>query len=184
LKLKSKNKIIITPIGSQDPSLIQQVGIEIKEKFKSLTESLPLLNNINFAYDPVREQYYSTIILERLAGVAPDNAIKIIAIVNEDLFIPILTHVYGEAQLGGKACIVSSYRLRDTSSNISDVFSTRLVKEAIHELGHTFNLRHCPDVSCVMHYCRSLKDVDGKTEQFCRYCNIMLRDEMERIDMV
>jgi archaemetzincin len=56
-----------------------------------------------------------------------------------------------------------------------------VVKEAIHELGHTFNLRHCQDVACVMHYCRSMKEVDRKSNQFCRYCAVLLEDEMRRL---
>ena len=57
----------------------------------------------------------------------------------------------------------------------------RVIKEAVHELGHTFNIRHCSDSSCVMHYCRSLNDVDNKKTGLCRYCNIMLEDEKKRI---
>lgn len=178
MNLKTEKKIIIAPIGEQDSSLIRQIGLEITQRFRYPIENLTLISDINFAFDKVRGQYCSTVILERLAGLAPENAVKIIAIVSEDIFIPILTHVYGEAQLGGKACIISSYRLKGASVNITDLTSARLLKEAIHELGHTFNLRHCPDSSCIMHYCHSIKDVDAKKKQFCRYCEIMLRDEI------
>ncbi|MBN2058817.1 MAG: archaemetzincin family Zn-dependent metalloprotease [Deltaproteobacteria bacterium] len=183
MKLKPENKIIIAPIGSQDASLINLLGMGIEKSFKYPTESMRLLGDIHFAFDPARNQYYSTVILDRLAEAAPKNAIKIIAVVSKDLFIPIFTHVYGEAQLGGKACIVSIYRIREDCTNTPDLLSSRLLKEAIHELGHTFNLRHCPDDQCIMHYCRSLKDVDRKTEQFCRYCKIMLSDEISRLGL-
>ncbi|UCD83028.1 MAG: hypothetical protein JSW26_12410, partial [Desulfobacterales bacterium] len=53
--------------------------------------------------------------------------------------------------------------------------------EAIHELGHTFKLRHCPEHTCIMHYCRNEEDVDRKSDQLCRYCKIMLQDEIKRI---
>ncbi len=97
----------------------------------------------------------------------------------EDLFIPILTHVYGEAQLGGTACIISIARLvAGLEVQIDDNVRSRIVKEAIHELGHTFDLRHCKDEMCIMHYCRRLDDVDRKSNQFCRYCNIFLADNI------
>jgi len=99
-----------------------------------------------------------------------------------DLFIPILTHVYGEAQLGGKACIISTHRLQEgicTNAGFK-TYHCRILKEAIHELGHTFNLRHCPDHTCIMHYCRSIRDVDRKLERLCRYCRILLEDEIKR----
>ena len=98
-----------------------------------------------------------------------------------DLFIPILTHVYGEAQLGGKSCIVSSYRLNEGHSAglLDRKYIDRVVKEAIHELGHTFKLRHCPEHTCIMHYCRNEEDVDRKSDQLCRYCKVMLEDEIK-----
>ncbi len=93
------------------------------------------------------------IILERLADLTPSQAIKVLAVTRADLFIPILTHVYGEAQLGGKACIISTHRLNEgLGSETGDDFRYRVIKEAIHELGHTFNLRHCEDHTCCMHY--------------------------------
>jgi archaemetzincin len=133
--------------------------------------------------DTERNQYHSTSILEKLSGSAPSHAIKVLAITRVDLFIPILTYVYGEAQLGGKACIISTYRLDERSSPIGkDVpLYERVAKEAVHELGHTFKLRHCRDQACIMHYCRSVADVDRKTDQFCRYCTTLLNDEMKRL---
>jgi archaemetzincin len=62
-----------------------------------------------------------------------------------------------------------------------EIFHSRLTKEAIHELGHTFNLRHCKDHSCLMSYCRSEKDVDRKSDSFCRYCKVLLGDENKRL---
>ncbi|MDP4727320.1 MAG: hypothetical protein NWS07_08500, partial [Desulfobacterales bacterium] len=109
------------------------------------------------------------------------RALKLVAITQVDLFIPILTHVYGEAQLGGKAAIISTYRLTDDNPAAgSDVsLQIRAAKEATHELGHTFKLRHCPEHSCIMHYCRSIKDVDRKSNQLCRHCKVMLQDELK-----
>jgi len=110
-------------------------------------------------------------------------SIKVVAITHVDLFIPILTHVYGEAQLAGKACIVSTFRLQEGLfiTTMEKELENRVVKEVLHELGHTFNLRHCDDKSCIMHYCRSIKDVDRKTDQFCRYCKILLEDELKKL---
>jgi archaemetzincin len=131
--------------------------------------------------DPVRKQCHSTPILETLSIVSPAEAIKVLAITKVDLFIPILTHVYGEAQLGGKACILSTHRFSEGLAPGAEVFGERILKEAIHELGHTFHLRHCRDASCVMHYCRGIREVDRKSNQFCRYCTVLLQDETRRL---
>jgi len=176
-------KIIISPIENIDAYNYQLLGQEIHRTFGFQTEIKSLLQNVNFAYDLKRDQYHSTAILKKLASTSPSQAIKVVAITNVDLFIPILTHVYGEAQLDGKACIVSIFRLQEGLSitNIEKEFENRIVKEVLHELGHTFNLRHCKDNTCIMHYCRSIKDVDRKSDQLCRYCNILLEDELKKL---
>jgi len=144
---------------------------------------MPILQDVGFARDPGRNQYNSTLILDKLAELAPHHSIKVLAIISVDLFIPILTHVYGEAQLGGKACIVSTHRLMEGLSpmTIPETYDQRIIKEAVHELGHTFGLRHCTDHTCIMHYCRTVKDVDRKSDQLCRYCKILLEDEIKKM---
>jgi archaemetzincin len=161
------------------------IGDEINRIYGYPTEVLALLDDIDFAFQPNRNQYHSTPVLEQLARNAPADAIKVLALAEVDLFIPILTHVYGEAQLGGKACIVSTIRLNDGHSylNTHEPFQSRIVKEAIHELGHTFNLRHCREHTCLMHYCRNAHDVDRKSGQLCRYCQVLLEDEIKRMEV-
>ena len=181
--LSPEHSIVISPLGDLDIIHLRQIGPEINRIFGCWTEFMPLLQDVDFALDLGRNQYHSTVILERLARLAPPHAIRVIAIVEVDLFIPILTHVYGEAQLGGKACIISTHRLKEGLSPASslEIFSIRIAKEAIHELGHTFGLRHCRDHACIMHYCRNIRDVDGKSDELCRYCKVLLEDEIKRL---
>lgn len=175
--------LVISPIGrlDVDRGFVEQLGKEIHTVFGYRTDIRPLLDEKDLWIDPVRKQYHSTPILDTLAMISPPEAIKLLAITKVDLFIPILTHVYGEAQLGGKSCILSTYRFSEGVAPVADILRDRLFKEAIHELGHTFNLRHCSDASCVMHYCRGIREVDRKSSRFCRYCAVMLQDEMKRL---
>jgi len=170
-------------VGDLNTELIEAIGGEIQRVFGFSTAVASVLLDLSFALDQNRNQHHSTMILGQLAAVTPARAIRVIAIAQVDLFIPILTHVYGEAQLGGTACVVSTFRLNEGRSgmNISPKYIGRIVKEAIHELGHTFNLRHCPEKTCIMHYCRNEEDVDRKSDELCRYCKVMLDDEIKRI---
>jgi archaemetzincin len=179
----SQNKILISPIGIDDPFLLEHLGEKIAGIFGYPVNICGLLDDIEFAYSPERHQYNSTSIINRLSETAPADYLKVLAICKKDLYIPILTYVFGEAQLNGRSCIVSIYRLKDTKAfiNPEGVFVERVTKEAVHELGHTFSLRHCSDNSCVMHYCRSLSDVDNKKIRMCRYCDVMIEDEKRRI---
>jgi archaemetzincin len=176
-------KIIVSPIGYVGLNSLDPIGLEINRIFGFETVEKSLLEDLSFAFDPTRNQYYSTDILEELAARLPPEGVKIIAITEVDLFIPILTYVFGEAQLGGKACIISTHRLKESYHSIDSrqIYFHRMLKEAIHELGHTFNLRHCKDHQCIMHYCREVDDVDRKTEHLCRYCEILLTDELKKI---
>ncbi len=178
-----EHKIVISPIGDIDDRLIHTIVTGVNRTFRYPVAIRAILENVDFALDRKRGQYGSTPILEKLHEQAFSNEIKILAVTDVDLFIPILTYVFGEAQLGGKACIVSIHRLKKGMSPVIDnrTIHERIEKESIHELGHTFNLRHCKDPSCIMHYCRGIEDVDLKSGRFCRYCRIMADDEIKRL---
>jgi archaemetzincin len=182
-KIKEK-KIVVSPIGDIPHWICKKIAREIKLFFGFKTEINQLINNIDFAFDEDRNQYSSSKILDQLEKKAPADCVKIVAITEKDLFIPILTYVYGEARLNGKPCIVSIQRLV-TGLELEAVSKgyRRIVKEAIHELGHTFNLRHCKDPACLMHYCRNIDDVDKKSDQYCRYCNILLSDNIKDLGL-
>ncbi len=174
--------IIISPVGNIPSWITATIAERVKQIFRFETRVSSLLEDISFAYDRERDQYYSTRILEELAARMPEDCTKLLAVTQEDLFIPILTHVYGEAQLGGRTSIISLSRLMAyPDSESREKSRCRIVKEAVHELGHTFDLRHCEDEHCMMHYCRKLEDVDHKSDQFCRYCNIFLDDYIKAL---
>ena len=128
--------------------------------------------------DARRAQRSSTKLLRWLLDDLPAGSQKIVGITDADLFIPVLTFVFGEAQLGGRVAVVSLARLgqhydgRPASPQLRTI---RVVKECLHELGHTFGLVHCDRPSCVMSRSNSVVDVDAKRPVFCRDCRIRLR---------
>ncbi|MDA8134017.1 MAG: archaemetzincin [Desulfobacteraceae bacterium] len=174
--------ILISPVGKIPDWINMAVAETVESLFRFRTRVVPLLTDLYFAYDEKRDQYFSTAILGELEKKLPLDCIKVLALTREDLFIPILTHVYGEAQLGGRAAVVSILRLMEYPG-AGDLKKSRerIVKEAAHELGHAFDLRHCEDPGCIMHYCRKLEDVDHKSDQFCRYCKVLLSDAVRAL---
>jgi archaemetzincin len=127
----------------------------------------------DFAYDPGRGQYYSTALLQRMQSLVGDPQTAWLGVTGLDLFIPILTHLFGEAQLGGRCAVVSLHRLREEfyglPSNPSLLWQ-RLVKESAHELGHILGLRHCLDWRCVMASTHDVEHLDLKGEEYCPSC--------------
>jgi len=176
--------IAISPIGDFPSGFFIPLQAAIKRVFGYPSRLVPLVRDLAFAYDPHRNQYHSTRILSELSARAPVQFLKVVAVTRVDLFIPVLTYVYGEAQLGGTSCIVSVHRLEDRLPPLlsGETLQLRLTKEATHELGHTFNLRHCKERSCLMHYGRDVQDVDRKSDRLCRYCQVLLSDEIRRLE--
>jgi archaemetzincin len=183
LTITLERPIIIAPVGAFDDDILRVIEQMIVDRLGLPCRIQSLIDTIDFAWDAKRRQFHSTAILDRLAEKAPSDALKLIALTDRDLFIPILTHVYGEAQLGGLSCIVSTFRLADGISPVGQrrCYLERIVKESAHELGHTFDLRHCKDSQCLMHYCRSIGDVDHKANQLCRYCRVLLSDALKAL---
>lgn len=131
----------------------------------------------HFAFDARRNQYYSTAILRRLAEQA-DGSCRILGVTPLDLFVPILTFVFGEAQLMGDCAVVSTYRLNESVYGLEsdpDLIALRLTKEALHELGHTHGLRHCHRWDCVMASAHSVERLDAKEAGFCDQCKAAMR---------
>jgi archaemetzincin len=130
------------------------------------------------AFDASRGQHNSRIMLTQLLETASRKADRILGVTSVDLFIPVLTYVFGEAQLDGRAAVISFHRLDNQVYGLPpapDVLFDRLCKEALHELGHTYNLLHCHDDRCVMASSTYVEGIDLKLGQFCRSCLEMIR---------
>lgn len=136
--------------------------------------------DIDFAYDTLRGQYHSTAILKRLRRMSATESWRLLGVTEADLFIPILTFVFGEAQLGpatASVAVVSTHRLRQEFYGLpadGPLLAERLLKEALHEIGHTLGLRHCGDYYCVMSSSPSVENIDLKSAHFCPTCLTLL----------
>lgn len=122
---------------------------------------------------PSRQQHHATLVLAALLRHRPDPASKILGVVPVDLFIPVLTFVFGQAQLAGPGAVVSTYRLRAEYYGLptdEGVLVERAIKECVHELGHAFGLVHCEFYDCVMHAASSVDEVDVRGARFCGHC--------------
>ena len=129
------------------------------------------------SFESRRNQYYSTMILKEMLGNVPRDALKLLGVTDKDLCIPILTYVFGEAQVGGTAAVVSLARLRQEHYGLAPdrpLLLERLRKESLHELGHTFGLYHCPSRECVMYLSNTVVDVDTRGRDFCTGCRTIV----------
>ncbi|MBS1829089.1 MAG: archaemetzincin family Zn-dependent metalloprotease [Acidobacteria bacterium] len=130
----------------------------------------------SFAFDPVRNQYHATSILRAMTSMTEGE--RLLGIASVDLYVPIFTFVFGEAQVSGRCALISLTRLRQEYYGLpSDrrLTAERLLKEALHELGHTYGLRHCHDWSCPMASSTSIERMDLKNRRYCLRCHAAVR---------
>jgi archaemetzincin len=182
---KTKGKYIYILLIGKAAQLIdlKEVDEHIKKDFGFPTKTLQSTINPEDSYNSMRKQYHSTNILKEMLDEFPSDALKMIGITTSDLFIPILTFVFGEAQLDGKVGIVSSARLSQEFYGLppnQSLLKRRLIKEIKHELGHTFGIVHCSLRECVMSVANNIADVDAKGISFCEGCRELLRHGSKR----
>lgn len=128
-------------------------------------------------YDPARNQYDGNRLLKQMETVYASDTAKTLGLFNVDLFIPILTYIFGQSFLNGRSGIASVFRLRNERYGIKadePLFTDRARKEVIHELGHMFGLIHCRNPLCVMRSSTYVEDIDQKTHSFCSGCRGIL----------
>ena len=165
--------IYIVPIELEDDSYLEPLERFVFQTFHLRTKKKEFKINLKDAFDPSRVQYNSSLILRQLIMKPPLDAEKILGVLDVDLFIPILTFVFGEAQLKGIGAAVSSHRLHNRFYGLPEnreATTDRLIKEAVHELGHTFGLIHCSQPKCVMNSSTYVENIDQKPAELCLSC--------------
>lgn len=153
--------------------------------FRMETRWLDPLGEPAHAYDPVREQYSSTLMLRDAVAQRPRDATKVLLLTEHDIFIPMLSFVYGQAQLGGPAAVLSLARLRQEFYGLTPnrpLFLVRIRKEVLHEIGHTFGITHCEEPICTMSLSTNIQQLDAKRDEFCESCQILLDDAIKGSD--
>ena len=165
--------IDIVPIGEVEETLLLFLKQSLFQTFSIETRIRNRRFDLSLVYDPARNQYNSTGLLLELINDTPPETLKILGVTELDLFIPIFTFLFGEAQLNGIAALVSTRRLRNQFYGIpedKELLKNRLLKEGIHELGHTFGLIHCFALTCVMKSSTYVEEIDQKSLTFCKVC--------------
>ncbi len=167
----------IQPFHGVEPVFAREVGA-------AAASMLGLLANVNdsvavpgAAWNRRRRQYRSDAFLEALAELvqAALPGQVLLGVTKDDLFIPGLNYIFGEADHRRGVSVISLARLEPERGDIAaGLYCERAVKESIHELGHVFGLAHCPEATCIMHFSNTIADTDIKGPDFCARCAALL----------
>jgi len=174
----------LVPIFMNDrPELMDRLGEALERVLVMAVRLRTPAFDPESAYQPARGQYSSTAMLRLLLGDAGITGDRLLGVTSVDLCTPVLTYVFGEAQLDGRASVVSIQRLRPEVYGLppdDELLYARLEKESLHELGHTFGLLHCDDPGCVMHASTYAEEIDFKGPGLCARCTDVVRAAVER----
>lgn len=165
--------IKIIPIQFAKVEILESLLPSLAKTFKTevILGSLPRFD-LEPHFNPVRSQYDANEIIGKLNKLALGE-MKIVGVTDLDLFIPVLKYIFGQAYLGGKTALISGHRLYNSRYGLPedlDLFSERLKKCMIHELGHAFGLIHCQQPGCVMLPTTYVEEMDQKSERMCSSC--------------
>ena len=171
--------LYVVPLGPVEEELLRVIEDCLRRSFGISPVRLPPRPEPREAFDPARRQFGSIPIMHALVDSCPADAERLLGVTGGDLFIPMLSFVYGQAQLQGRVALLSVARLRQEFYGLPadpEITAERAKKETLHEMGHTFGLTHCLDGSCPMALSATLQQLDRKTTNYCASCMIMLRE--------
>jgi archaemetzincin len=165
--------IHLVSIGEHEPAILESLRGALADEFRIPCVVTPHRIDPMEAFHPERQQFHSTELIAALHYANHSRDAVRLGVASVDLYIPILTFVFGEAQVGGQSAVVSSHRLRQEFYGLRadrNLMVDRLIKESVHELGHTQSLIHCEDYRCVMAASHSVEWIDVKGRSICQDC--------------
>jgi len=161
------------PLGDVGTEVVEHLRADLARKLGATAVTWQQMSLPREALRPNRSPYAGSLVLRGLKQNDRFGPGKVLGITEADLFAGDLSFVFGQAELGGRFAVMSLARLRDefyAAPPAPERFKTRMLKEALHELGHTLGLGHCAGANCVMRFSNSLADTDRKQAGFCQRC--------------
>jgi archaemetzincin len=179
------NTLYLVAVGNIREHVMNWIENAASEWYPLPIRRLKALPIPEAAYDSKRKQYESVEIMRMVAQATPRDAGRVLGVTDVDIAIPMLSFLFGQAQVDGRIAIVSLCRLHQEFYGLpadDRVLRERAVKEVLHELGHTFGLVHCNDPRCVMSLATHIGLVDSKQEKYCERCGMQLVERFSSLE--
>ena len=106
---QSAGKIYLLPAGEPDTAVVESLPVPLEKRFGFPCVLAHPIRDIEFAYDPCRDQYFCTALLHKIGEKIPVDALRMLGIAGVDLFVPRLNFVFGGAIMN--VAVISIYRL-------------------------------------------------------------------------
>ncbi len=175
--------IILFSCAPFEDDLTDRLVVDLEREFHFPVIIEECHTELSIWYNPVRRQYDANGLLSMISGMNRVEAIKTMGLFRVDLYIPILTYIFGQAVLNGNSGIVSIYRLRNELYGLKkdhNLLCERFSKVVMHEMGHAFGLIHCHNPICIMRPSTYVEDIDQKEGHFCRNCKEAIENQTRK----
>jgi archaemetzincin len=169
----NQQDITLISFGYFRKDILVKIADDVKKEFQCQVNIREGHMDLSDFYDLSRRQYNGNLLLKLVHTKFSEDSFKTIGLFSVDLFVPILTFIFGQAMLNGSTGIASLYRLSNERYGMpgdEKLLLDRFRKEVIHELGHTFGLVHCANPDCVMRSSTYVEDIDQKGGTLCIKC--------------
>ncbi len=131
-----------------------------------------------------RKRWRADVLLEHLLTLvegAPAST-RVLGLTTRDISTTKGEHhdwgVFGLGYLPGQAAVISSHRLRRGTAKDRALLEFRVSTTAVHEVGHTLGLDHCPEVGCPMQDAHGgIENTDTSTGHLGPECRATLEAE-------
>jgi archaemetzincin len=176
--------LCLATAGVVGADVIDAVENAISDRLGLVVSRRPQLLDPTAAWDPIRGQYSSVAIMRRALAAVPPGAARLLLVTEVDIFMPVLSFVFGHAQLDGPVAIMATARLRQTFYGMDADAGLEIMRariEALHEVGHTLGLTHCLDRACAMSLATTVEHVDRKVDDYCSGCSALAREALVRL---
>jgi archaemetzincin len=130
------------------------------------------------AYYPPRKRYRAERLLAYLNHRMPKDGWRILGLTDADISTTKGPYadwgVLGLGELPGTATVISSFRCRKKARDAAHAIE-RLSKVAVHEIGHTLGLPHCPERGCLMEDAMGKVATTDRERDFCPRCRALAK---------
>ena len=165
--------ISVVPVNSIDHQLLTRLALCLEERFLASCVVRASLAIPKSALNGVRKQLFFGSVASKLSIANEGGEGIVLGITEYDLYKTSHQFIFGSASESHHCAAVSLHRLRPEfygePSDDNQLFQ-RLLKEAVHEIGHAMGLKHCYNARCPMYYSNSVFDTDNKFSNFCEAC--------------
>ncbi len=175
-----EDRIILFSCGNFEKEFLREIVLVVEREYQTPVITEEHHFELNAFYNPARRQYDADRLITHIRQLNSTANARVVGLFRVDLYIPILTYIFGQAILGDQVAIASTFRLRNELYGLKQddaLLLARTVKEVLHELGHTYGLVHCQTVTCVMRSSTYVEEIDMKGASLCARCKSLMQTE-------